>query len=152
LPFPISIPSGDYVADFRLIDYLVALLSTPRSGALDSHVRVKGDLAETSVFDTTMPMYLLYRQRLAARDGFCGFEGRYYSLFHHLGNDFAKAADLQQPITILAYQYILSGRICHTDIPDDPSLLQYQCCCGHGDALFQEPAGGYHFCGHLHRL
>jgi hypothetical protein len=45
---------GDFVADYRLIDYLVALLSTAASPALDGQVgneqRVKRDLAQLGIF------------------------------------------------------------------------------------------------------
>ena len=54
--------SGDFVPDFRLIDYLVGLLSTERSPALDgvpgNSDSLKKDLADFGVFDTRMSLYL----------------------------------------------------------------------------------------------
>ncbi|MDK9706898.1 MAG: hypothetical protein OEL83_07580 [Desulforhopalus sp.] len=117
---------GDLVPDFRLVDYLVTLLSTETSPALNgvpgNHERLKNDLAEMGIFDTRMAMYLPYRQRIFAVSGYCGFEGRSYSLFHSLRQDMAEAVDIQNLITALAYRYVLSGRIKHHDIPDQPSI------------------------------
>ena len=79
---------GDFVPDFRLIDYFVALLSTDQSPALNGMIgngtRLKKDLSDLGVFDTKMPPYLLYRLREFETMGFSGFEGRYYSLFRVL--------------------------------------------------------------------
>ena len=75
---------GDFLADYRLTDYLVSVLSTYRSPALDGTPgngdRLKKDLSELGIFHKSMPLYLLYRQREFATAGFCGFEGRQYSL------------------------------------------------------------------------
>jgi hypothetical protein len=117
---------GDWVPDQRLIDYLVSPLSTDHSPALDGTVgndeRLKRDLAEMGVFDPRMSFYSLYRQRVFARMGFCGFEGRHYSQFASIGRDMAAATDLQRLITALAYQYVLSGAVTHADIPDTPEV------------------------------
>jgi hypothetical protein len=117
---------GDWVPDQRLIDYLVSPLSTDNSPALDGTVgndeRLKRDLAEMGVFDPRMSFYSLYRQRLFARMGFCGFEGRHYSQFASIGRDMAAATDLQRLVTALAYQYVLSGTVTHADIPDTPEV------------------------------
>jgi hypothetical protein len=117
---------GDFVYDFRLIDYLVALQSTGQSPALDgclgNDLRLKRDLAALGVFDETMPLYCLYRLRRQAEIGFNGFEGRYYSLFYDLRTDMARAADLQVLISALAYKYILTGQLRHADIPDQPMV------------------------------
>jgi hypothetical protein len=117
---------GDFVADFRLIDYPVALMSTEQSPALDGRpgndLRLKKDLADLGVFDTAMSLYLLYRQRLQAVMGFSGFEGRYYSQFADLEADMACAADLQVLVTALAYRYALNGEFGHESIPDDPMV------------------------------
>ena len=82
---------GDFVPDFRLIDYPVALLSTGQSPALDgtmeNHQRLKEDLFALGIFDPRMSLYLLYRNRLFAQSGFSGFEGRHYSLFFRLLDD-----------------------------------------------------------------
>ena len=53
--------------DFRLIDYLVFLLSTNTSpslsGALGNSERLKRDLASLGVFDSRMSLYLLIKLR-----------------------------------------------------------------------------------------
>lgn len=117
---------GDYVPDFRLIDYLVSLLSTDESPALDgqpgSSERLKGDLEAMGVFDRRMSLYLFYKLREHARMGFSGFEGRHYSLFPSLIDDMGPACGLQALITALAYRYALTGRATHAHIPDDPTL------------------------------
>jgi hypothetical protein len=115
---------GDWVPDQRLIDYLVSPLSTDHSPALDGTLgndeRLKSDLAQMGVFDPRMTSYSLYRQRLFARMGFCGFEGRHYSQFASITRDMSAATDLQRLVTALAYQYVLSGKVTHADIPDTP--------------------------------
>jgi hypothetical protein len=117
---------GDWVPDFRLIDYLVCLLSTRRSPALNglagSDVALKQDLAAMGVFDPAMSLYLLYRLRRFEERGFSGFEGRHYSLFPSFREDMAPAAALQTLITALAYQYVLTGTVQAEDIPDSPAL------------------------------
>jgi hypothetical protein len=117
---------GDHVADFRLIDYLVALMATDESPALDGRpgndIRLKQDLSDMGIFDPCMPLYMLYRARLYDAMGFTGYEGRHYSLFENLPNDMGHAANLQMLITALAYKYIFTGRISHADIPDHPFI------------------------------
>jgi len=117
---------GDWIPDQRLIDYLVAPLSTDQNPALDGTIgnqeRLKADLTEMGVFDYRMAFYTLYRQRLYGRMGFCGYEGRHYSQFAHLAEDMAAAVDLQRLVTALAFQYALSGTYSHADIPDLPEV------------------------------
>ena len=117
---------GDFIPDFRLIDYFVALLSTESSPALDGRCgngdRLKQDLADMGVFDTKMALYLLYRQREYGKYGFSGFEARYYSLFHSLAEDMAHAANLQVLINALAFKYMAKGIVHHGHIPDSPSI------------------------------
>ncbi len=117
---------GDLVPDFRLIDYLVTLLSTETSPGLNgmpgNHERLKEDLGEMGIFDPRMAIYLPYRQRIFAASGYAGFEGRSYSLFHSLREDMAEAVDIQNLVTALACRYILEGKINHHDIPDQPSI------------------------------
>ena len=117
---------GDYVPDFRLIDYLVALMATDESPALDgcpgNDARLKKDLGDLGVFDPCMPLYMLYRARCFQTMGFTGFEGRHYSLFENLDRDMGHAANLQMLITALAYKYIFTGNIAHADIPDHPFI------------------------------
>lgn len=54
---------GDFVQDFRLIDYFVSLMSTDESPALDGTIgndlRLRQDLADLGVFNPKMTMYLL---------------------------------------------------------------------------------------------
>lgn len=115
---------GDLVPDFRLLDYPVALLSTPSSPALDgspgNQELLLKDLGDSGAFDPRMSMYLPYRIRPFDKMGFSGFEGRLYSTFPAIGHDMGKAARLQALITALGFQYLLSGRYGHSDIPDTP--------------------------------
>jgi hypothetical protein len=117
---------GDLVHDFRLIDYLVALLSTDESpslnGQLDNEMQLKSDLSEMGIFDSQMPLYLLLRLRQHKRMGFSGFEARHYSLFKGFDRDMRPAVDLQRLVTLLAYHYILTGMVTHADIPDNPTV------------------------------
>src|SRR5262245_54499767 len=117
---------GDWVADFRLLDYLVAVMSTESSPALDGSLgageRLKRDLADLGVFDTKMPLYLLYRLREFEMMGFTGFEGRYYSLFESLTEDVGRGVDLQALVTALAFKYQAQGKYAHVDIPDSPFI------------------------------
>lgn len=117
---------GDFIPDFRLIDYFVALLSTDSSPALDGRCgngeRLKQDLSEMGIFDTRMAIYLLYRQREYARLGFSGFEARHYSLFDSLVEDMARAAELQVLINALAFKYMAMGVATHGHIPDNPNI------------------------------
>ncbi|MEI6215255.1 MAG: hypothetical protein WCP10_14210 [Desulfuromonadales bacterium] len=116
---------GDFVPDFRLVDYLVCLLSTERSPGLDGQIgnseRLRRDLADMGVFDEQMSVYLLYKQREFSKMGFSGFEGRYYSQFGNFLDDMGRAADLQTLITAQAYKYMALGTH-HGHIPDGPSL------------------------------
>ena len=115
---------GDYIPDFRLIDYLVCLLSTESSPALDGRLgnddRLKKDLMHMGVFDKRMSLYLLYKLRRESVMGFSGYEGRHYSLFESLMGDMAPAANLQVLVTLLAYKYMANGEIDHDHIPDNP--------------------------------
>lgn len=115
---------GDFVNDFRLLDYLVSLLSTERSPALDGSLgnseRLKDDLAELGVFDPGMSLYLLVKLREFDRMGFSGFESRQYSLFASLRDDMAPAVTLQNLIHAYAFKLIAQGSVCHNDIPDTP--------------------------------
>jgi hypothetical protein len=115
---------GDFIPDFRLIDYLVALRSTEKSPALDgtlhNHDRLKQDLSELGVFDKRMSLYLFNKLREFNVMGFSGFEGRAYSQFFSFGEDMAKAVDLQNLLNALAFKYMAEGRVIHADIPDDP--------------------------------
>jgi hypothetical protein len=117
---------GDFIIDFRLIDYLVALLSTDQSPALNGQVdndkRLKDDLAALGIFDTSMALYCLYRQRQQAAIGYSGFEGRHYSLYDSLLNDLDNASRLQSLLTALACKYILQDKVRHQDIPDHPGI------------------------------
>ena len=117
---------GDFVPDFRLIDYLVCLMSTEQSPALDGRPGnadlLRKDLADMGVFDGQMSIYLLYKLREFEKMGFSGFEGRHYSLFENLEDDMGGAANLQTLVTALAFKYMAQGKLCHADIPDSPSI------------------------------
>jgi hypothetical protein len=117
---------GDFVTDFRLIDYLACLMSTHTAGALNGTVgndaKLKTDLTSLGTFHTTMPLYLLYRLRRYDDLGFSGFEGRHYSQFESIQNDLGHAASLQVLLSALAFQYIFRDGIHHVDIPDTPRI------------------------------
>ena len=115
---------GDFVPDYRLVDYPVALLSTERCPALDGRLgnqqRLKEDLAGLGIIDARMALYLPVRQREFDAMGFCGFEGRQYSLFPEFEGDMGAAASLQQLITALVYKYLALGQLDHRHLPDQP--------------------------------
>ncbi len=117
---------GDFIPDFRLIDYLVVLMSTDKSPALNGELYnsqpLKSDLADLGVFDTKMSLYLLEKLREYDVMGFSGFEGRHYSLFESFEHDLGQAVSLQNLLYLLAFKYIAAGQISHADIPDDPSI------------------------------
>ena len=117
---------GDFVPDFRLIDYLVGVMSTDQSPSLDGRLgnqeRLKQDLAQLGVFDPSMPLYLPFRQRAFQQMGFSGFEGRIYSLFDSLFKDLGPAVELQCLVTALAYQMAAGGKLLADHIPDGPEV------------------------------
>ncbi len=117
---------GDFVSDFRLINYFVSLLSTDQSSALDgmceNETRLKNDLSDLGIFDKKMSIYLLYKLREFENLGFSGFEGRHYSLFYSLKEDMSKAANLQILLNALAFKYIFKGIINHSHISDNPTI------------------------------
>lgn len=117
---------GDYIHDFRLTDYLVCILSTEKSPALNGQLYnshfLKKDLADLGVFDTTMSLYLFEKLREYDTMGFSGFEGRHYSLFDSFIADMAPAINLQNLIYLLAFKYIVSEQVRHQDIPDEPFI------------------------------
>lgn len=115
---------GDLVPDFRLVDYPAAFLSTAGSpalnGRLGNQTKLKGDLADLGVFDRQMSLYQFFKLREFSAMGFTGFEGRHYSLFESLTEDYAQAASLQALVTALAFKYLATGQVSHRHIPDDP--------------------------------
>lgn len=117
---------GDYLPDYRLVDYFVSLMSTDESPALNGKLgngdQLKRDLAYMGVFDPKMPLYQPIRLREFSQMGYSGFEHRYFSIFEDIMSDMGQAADLQNLLTALAYQYILSGEITHEMIPDTPDI------------------------------
>ena len=117
---------GDFVPDYRLVDYLICLMSTPQSPALNGQLgnsdKLKKDLADLGVFDSQMSLYLLYKLREFGVMGFSGFEGRHYSQFDSLQEDLGRATDLQMLINALAFKYLANGALTHAEIPDDPTL------------------------------
>ncbi len=117
---------GDFVPDFRLIDYPAALLSTEAHAALDGQLGnqdlLKDDLDKMGIFDKNMSMYLLFKLREFRKMGYCGFEGRHYSLFHSIEHDMGQAVNLQILIQALAYKLIAEGKVSHKDIPDSPEI------------------------------
>lgn len=115
---------GDFVPDFRLIDYPVALLSSERSASQDGRLgndqRLKEDLDTLGIFDRRMSVYLPYKLREFAVMGFAGFEARHYSQFEQFALDLGRATELQTLLTALAFKLIASGMCSHQHIPDTP--------------------------------
>ena len=113
---------GDLVADIRLLDYLVALLSPEQSAALDgrlgNHERAKRDLTDLGVFDPRMSFYMLLKPREFAGVGFSGVEARHYSQFADAVADLAAATELQRLTLAAAWHYVAHGGTTHADIPD----------------------------------
>ena len=116
---------GDSVPDMRLLTYPVAWLATENAPALDgiagNTLRLSTELDELGIVDRRMSFYMPVRLRDLQRDGYCGFEARYYSLFPTYDSDMAPAADLQQLLLALAYKLVIDGEVGHEDIPDDPT-------------------------------
>jgi len=117
---------GDYIPDYRLIDYMVSLLSTETcpslDGTLGNQERLAQDLMHLGVFHEKMSPYMFYRLRQFSVMGYTGFEGRFYSLFESIMGDVSKAADLQTLITLFAYKLIATGKVTHRSIPDNPFI------------------------------
>ncbi|MBN1546991.1 MAG: hypothetical protein JW902_10055 [Syntrophaceae bacterium] len=117
---------GDYLPDYRLIDYLVALMSTEKSpgsnGELFNHDHLKQDLHDLGVFDKRMSLYSFIKLREFDNMRFSGFESRYYSLFPSFEEDMAKAVDFQNLIHALTFKYMAAGAVTHSHIPDDPFI------------------------------
>lgn len=117
---------GDFVPDFRLLDYPVALLSTEQSpsqdGCLHNDRRLKEDLDMLGIFDKRMSVYLPYKLREFEVMGFSGFEARHYSLFEQFHGDLGRATDLQMLLNALAFKLIASGACSHHHIPDTPFI------------------------------
>jgi hypothetical protein len=116
---------GDCVPDARLLTYPVAWLATEHSSALDGTAmniqRLSAELDEFGIVDRRMSFYMPLRLRELARDGYSGFEARYYSLFPSYDRDMAPATSLQQFLLALSYRLALQGEVRHEDIPDDPT-------------------------------
>ncbi len=114
---------GDCVPDARLLTYPVAWLATEHSSALDGTPgnieRLSSELDELGIVDQRMSFYMPVRLREHARQGYSGFEARYYSLFPSYDRDMAPAVNLQQFLLAMAYRMALEGEIEHEQIPDD---------------------------------
>ena len=112
---------GDCVPDARLLTYPVAWLATEHSSALDGSAgniqRLSSELDELGIVDRKMSFYMPLRLREQARDGYSGFEARYYSLFPSYDGDMAPAANLQQFLLALSYRLATQG---DRDAPADP--------------------------------
>ena len=116
---------GDCVPDARLLTYPVAWLATEHSSALDGSAgniqRLSSELDELGIVDRRMSFYMPLRLRQHARDGYSGFEARYYSLFPSYDRDMAHAAGLQQFLLALSYRLALHGDVTHDQVPDGPT-------------------------------
>ncbi len=117
---------GDFIPDYRLIDYFASIMSTFESpaldGSLESEAQLKKDLTEMGIFDARMPLYQLIRLRKHGIMGYSGFEHRYFSIFENIMGDMGNGANLQLLITCLAHKYVLSGNVGHPMIPDVPDV------------------------------
>jgi hypothetical protein len=116
---------GDCVPDARLLTYPVAWLGSEHCSALDGTGgnidRLSSELDELGIVDQRMSFYMPLRLRERQRDGYAGFEARYYSLFPSYDQDMAAAANLQQFLLAFAYKLALEGGVRHEQIPDDPT-------------------------------
>jgi hypothetical protein len=116
---------GDCVPDARLLTYPIAWLATEHSSALDGTCgniqSLSSELDEHGIVDQRMSFYMPLRLREHGRDGYSGFEARYYSLFPSYDRDMAPAANLQQFLLALSYRLALEGGVTHDQLPDDPS-------------------------------
>lgn len=116
---------GDCVPDARLLTYPVAWLATEHSSALDGSAgniqRLSSELDELGIVDRRMSFYMPLRLREQERDGYSGFEARYYSLFPSYDRDMAPAASLQQLLLALSYRLAMQGEVTHDQISDDPT-------------------------------
>ncbi len=116
---------GDCVPDARLLTYPVAWLSTEEASALDGTQgniqRLSSELDELGIVDRRMSFYMPLRLRMRERDGYSGFEARYYSLFPSYDRDMAPAVRLQQFLLAVAYKLALQNEWTHEQIPDDPT-------------------------------
>ncbi len=116
---------GDCVPDARLLTYPVAWLTTEHASALDGRrhniQRLSSELDELGIVDRQMSFYMPLRLREQERDGYSGFEARYYSLFPSYDRDMAPAVRLQQFLLAVAYKMALQGELTHEQIPDDPT-------------------------------
>ena len=116
---------GDCVPDARLLTYPVAWLSTEHESALDGTQgnigRLSSELDELGIVDQRMSFYMPLRLREHRRNGYSGFEARYYSLFPSYDSDMAPALRLQQFLLAVAYKLALQGEFTHEQIPDDPT-------------------------------
>ena len=116
---------GDCVPDARLLTYPVAWLATEHSSALDGAAgnieQLSSELDELGIVDKRMSFYMPLRLREHARQGYSGFEARYYSLFPSYDRDMAPAIGLQQFLLALSYRLALEGTVIHEHIPDDPT-------------------------------
>ena len=114
---------GDCVPDARLLTYPVAWLGTEHASALDGTPgnieRLSSELDELGIVDQRMSFYMPLRLREYARQGYSGFEARYYSLFPSYDRDMAPAIRLQQFLLALAYRMAVQGVIGHEQISDD---------------------------------
>ena len=75
--------------------------------------RLSSELDELGIVDQRMSFYMPLRLREQQRDGYSGFEARYYSLFPSYDRDMAPAASLQQFLLALSYRLALQGEVTH---------------------------------------
>ena len=69
-----------------------------------------------------MSLYLPFKLREFDNVGFCGFEGRHHSLFPKHHERYDPRGGPPEPITALAFRYVLNGDVTHDHIPDSPFI------------------------------
>lgn len=113
---------GDFVEDYRVIDYFVSLLSTESEFAFDGNINnqkmLKRVLQEQGIFDENLSFYSLIKGRCFSEKGFFGFELRVFSNFYSLKKDLKYASNLFALIIALSSYYIKQHMVTHKDIPD----------------------------------
>ena len=83
--------------------------------------RLSSELDELGIVDQRMSFYMPLRLREQRRDGYSGFEARYYSLFPSYDRDMAPAVTCSSFCWRCAYRLALQGEFTHEQIPDDPT-------------------------------
>lgn len=113
---------GDFVEDYRVIDYFISLLSTESEYGFDGNINnqkmLKKALQQQGIFDEDLSFYSLIKGRYFLEKGFFGFELRVFSNFYSLRTDLKFASNLFALIIALSFYYIKHNIVTFNDIPD----------------------------------